>query len=253
MNTILPNPPRRSAWRAFFVQEAAGYHQQPFVQGTLGEVDFLLATFALPTGAAILDIGCGTGRHAIELARRGFAVTGVDQSVHMLALAREGAAQAGVSLELHEGSAAEVSLPARFQAAISLCEGALCLLDEDDCPWRRDMAVLGNVAGALVPGGQFLFTVLNAFRRITATAESFPPPTGVFDLVTQVEATPWVAADGTAYVLRERYYTPPELFRMVNRIGLKIDHVWCGTAGHWERRPPAVDDMELMIVGHKPT
>ena len=53
---------------------------EPFVTGTRGEVDFIARELGLPAGARILDVGCGTGRHAVELARRGYRVTGVDLS-----------------------------------------------------------------------------------------------------------------------------------------------------------------------------
>jgi SAM-dependent methyltransferase len=72
------------------------------------ECDLLEAAFArfgeTPL-RTILDLGCGTGGHAVPLARRGFEVAGVDQSPDMLAQARRKAADAGVPLDLHEGDA----------------------------------------------------------------------------------------------------------------------------------------------------
>jgi ubiquinone/menaquinone biosynthesis C-methylase UbiE len=62
------------------------------------EVDFILARLALEPGAKILDLCCGHGRHAIELARRGLTVTGQDLSAAALARARENARQDAVEV-----------------------------------------------------------------------------------------------------------------------------------------------------------
>src|SRR5687768_4028043 len=68
--------------------------------GAAGEVEQALALLGpLPAGAAVLDLCCGVGRHSIELARRGFCVTGVDRFEPFLDRARSAAADAGVSVE----------------------------------------------------------------------------------------------------------------------------------------------------------
>src|SRR5512135_491590 len=63
------------------------------------EVEGILVFLALPLGAAVEDLGCGRGRHAIPLARRGYRVTGVDISDYMLQKARRSAAREGVDVE----------------------------------------------------------------------------------------------------------------------------------------------------------
>ena len=55
---------------------------------TLADVDFLEKTFGVKPGARLLDVPCGNGRHSIELARRGYRVTGIDLSEEFLAAAR---------------------------------------------------------------------------------------------------------------------------------------------------------------------
>jgi 2-polyprenyl-3-methyl-5-hydroxy-6-metoxy-1,4-benzoquinol methylase len=62
-------------------------------------VDFLLDELSSPLGTTILDVGYGTGHHSIELARRSYAVTGLDLSRGMLAKAEEEALAAGVCVE----------------------------------------------------------------------------------------------------------------------------------------------------------
>ena len=53
------------------------------------EVDAILALLGVPDGAALLDAGCGPGRHSLEFARRKFDVTGVDRTLLYLEMARQ--------------------------------------------------------------------------------------------------------------------------------------------------------------------
>ncbi|UCD09486.1 MAG: methyltransferase domain-containing protein, partial [Dehalococcoidales bacterium] len=70
--------PETNSWKEYFDSHAPRYMQNPFTYSTLREIDFLVEELALPKGSRILDIGCGTGRHSIELAKRGYIMTGVD-------------------------------------------------------------------------------------------------------------------------------------------------------------------------------
>ena len=85
-------------WERFFDEHAIIYMDNVFTKNTLAEVDFLLELLPIEPGDHILDIGCGAGRHSVELARRGFQVTGVDISAGMLAQAADAAEKAGVEV-----------------------------------------------------------------------------------------------------------------------------------------------------------
>src|SRR5438132_14431674 len=67
------------------------YLRYSFTKGTEQEVEFLIAELALEPGVRVLDVGCGPGRHAHALARRGIDVHGVDISEHFIELATAGA------------------------------------------------------------------------------------------------------------------------------------------------------------------
>ncbi|KKM10317.1 hypothetical protein SY88_14540 [Clostridiales bacterium PH28_bin88] len=72
-------------------------------------------------GMRLLDLGCGTGNYALELARRGLKVTGIDISAAMLAEARRKAAEAGLDLELVEGDIHRIKLePESFDLVLSV-------------------------------------------------------------------------------------------------------------------------------------
>src|SRR5512136_1188758 len=101
---------KKADWERFFDGHAPVYMDNSFTNSTINEVDFLVKELRLKPSATILDVGCGTGRHAIELARRGFAVTGVDLSSGMLAEARKSAKKAKVAVTWVHANAARMRL-----------------------------------------------------------------------------------------------------------------------------------------------
>ena len=76
-------------YESLFENAALHYDQERFVQGTQGECDFIEQELAFNTDLKIIDIGCGTGRHTIELSKPGYTVTGVDLSPSQIAHARD--------------------------------------------------------------------------------------------------------------------------------------------------------------------
>ncbi|MBM3149748.1 MAG: class I SAM-dependent methyltransferase, partial [Chloroflexi bacterium] len=75
------------------------YDRESFAQGTVGECDLIEREIGFNKSIRILDIGCGTGRHSIELSRRGYNITGIDLSDSLLARAREKAEQQGLKID----------------------------------------------------------------------------------------------------------------------------------------------------------
>src|SRR5262245_41806156 len=83
-------------WRTFFSVIGVDFWLAvPSAEQTRGEADFLERTLGLAPGARVLDVPCGGGRHAVELAARGSEVTGVDFAPEFLAAARSLAAERG--------------------------------------------------------------------------------------------------------------------------------------------------------------
>lgn len=243
-------------WAAFFDRHAPEYERNAFTHHTLREVDFLTEVLAIAPPAAVLDVGCGTGRHAIELARRGFDVTGVDISGGMLEQARTRAAQAGVAVAWVQADARHFHLPGRFDAAVCLCEGAFGLLSGAEDPIAQPRAILANTAAALKPGAGCLFTVLNGYamaRRYSADDVR----NGTFDPLTLTERSecqvPGGGGEGAMAIgLRERGFVPTELVLLFTASGLNVAHIWGGTAGNWGPRPVDLDEIEIMVVARKP-
>lgn len=233
-------------WARFFDEHAPQYMDNVFTRNTLAEVDFLLELLDLKPGDHILDIGCGTGRHSIELTRRGYQATGVDISGGMLAQAREAAAAAGVNVTWVQADATRFQADQLYEAAICLCEGAFSLLGAADDPLEHDQLILRNIHAALNPNGRFVLTVLNGLRKIREFNRD-DVAKGLFDPLTLTTAE--ILTEGTVSVrVRERGYVPSELTLLLRYNGFEVDHIWGGTAGNWGRRPPELDEIELMAV-----
>ena len=238
----------RSTWEEFFDAHAPCYDQNVFTKNTVAEVDFLIEELGAPAGASILDVGCGTGRHSVELARRGFAVTGLDLSAAMLAKAAEAANNAGVHVEWVHADATSFSLPAKYDAAVCLCEGAFGLLGQQDDPIEQPLAILLNIARSLKPRAKAVFTVLNGAAMVRK-CQNKDVAEGRFDPLTMVESSECPPREGLPPVpVRERAFFPTELILLFRMAGMTVLNLWGGTAGNWGRRPLDLDEIEIMVV-----
>jgi len=241
----------RHNWQEFFDAHAPIYEENVFTKNTLAEVDFLLEELSLPTGGSVLDVGCGTGRHAVELARRGYAVTGLDLSAQMLCQAARAAQSAGARVEWVHADATRFSLPDRYDAAVCLCEGACGLLGLADDSLQQPLAILGNISRSLKPEAGVVMTVLNAAAMIRRYSDA-DVASGRFDPLTLVESYDYPPREGRPPVrVRERAFVGTELVLLCRLAGLTVLHLWGGTAGNWGRRPLALDEMEIMVVARK--
>lgn len=241
----------KKVWQTFFDGHAPIYMDNEFTKNTSAEVDFLLEEFALEPGAAILDVGCGAGRHSVELARRGYAVTGLDLSEGMLAQAAESAAAAGVQVDWRQADATRFSLPAKYDAAICLCEGSFGLLSQGDDSIGQPLSILCNISRSLKPQAKTLLTVLNAalmFRKYT----NKDVEEGRFDPFAIVESYDFSPREGMAPLpIRERAFVATELVLLFRLAGLSVLHIWGGTAGNWGKRSLDLDEIEIMVVARK--
>lgn len=241
----------KSTWEAFFDAHAPVYEDNVFTKNTVLEVDFLLEELSLQPGDSILDVGCGTGRHSIELAKRGYAVTGIDLSSEMLAKAADTAKAASVNVDWIHADATRFTLPGRYDCSICLCEGAFGLLGQGDDPISQPLSILCNISRSLKPQAKAVLTVLNATAMLRKYTNK-DIAEGRFDPLTMVESSEYPPREGLpAVAVRERAFVPTELILLFRLAGMSVLNMWGGTAGNWGRRTLDLDEIEIMIVARK--
>ncbi|PSV99576.1 class I SAM-dependent methyltransferase [Photobacterium lipolyticum] len=146
------------------------YDQECFTQGTLGECDFIEQESAHNKQLRILDIGCGTGRHVIELTKRGYTnVMGVDLSGSQIVRAKEKAAAEQLDIDFRVADARNLRFNSEFDLIIMLCEGGFPLMETDE----MNFEILRNARDALAEGGKLIFTTLNGLYPIFNSVQEF--------------------------------------------------------------------------------
>ncbi|HEV7864830.1 MAG TPA: class I SAM-dependent methyltransferase [Acidimicrobiia bacterium] len=231
----------------------SAYLRYSFTKGTDQEVDFLVDCLGLVPGARILDVGCGPGRHAHALGRRGFEVVGVDISERFIALARD-ATPPGSTVTFERADARALPFASEFDAAISLCQGAFGLSAGGDEPAEAldpDRAVLEGMARALRPGGRLALSAFSAYFqvRFLGEADSFDAERGVNHERTAVRNEEGVEVPADLWTT---CFTPRELRLLAEAAGLRPEHVWSVTPGDYARRPPDIDHPEFLLAATRP-
>jgi len=240
-------------WRAFFDGHAPFYMQNVFTRSTMAEVEFLVDELRLRPGSRLLDLGCGTGRHAVELARRGYRMVGVDLSRGMLRQAQAAARAAEVSVDWIQADAARFAAPVSFDGAICLCEGSFGLAEDGEDPITHDDAIALNLARSVRPGARLVLTASNGLRFLN----QYGPDDigrGDFDPVTLTERVTmeWTEGESThQVVVREHGHRPEELQALFETAGFTVEHVGGGTAGDWGHRPLEPEEYEIMLIAER--
>ena len=225
----------------------SAYLRYSFTKGTEQEVAFLVEALGLGPGDRVLDVGCGPGRHAHALGRRGIEVVGIDVSERFVAVAAEGAPP-GVTFQ--RGDARTLTFDAEFDAAISLCQGALGLGGPDGA-LAADRSVLGGMARALRPGGCLAASAFSAYFQVR-----FLEDTDRFDAATGVnhERTTLRSEEGedAEHDLWTTCFTPRELTLLAEAAGLDVRAIWSVSPGAYVERAPDLDSHEFLLVAQRP-
>ena len=145
----------------------AAYLRYSFTKGTVQEVDYILEATRATVGSCFIDVGCGPGRHSLELARRGMHVCGIDVSQDFVDIAQQCAAEESLTnaefIRLDARSLGdEADLHQRFDFAICLCQGAFGLMVDD----RQDVQILKGIRKSLKPNGLLVLSAFNAYFSV---------------------------------------------------------------------------------------
>jgi 2-polyprenyl-3-methyl-5-hydroxy-6-metoxy-1,4-benzoquinol methylase/GNAT superfamily N-acetyltransferase len=245
------------------------------------EVDFIRSLTRPRRGGAVLDVGCGDGRHVKALAEAGFDVTGVDISELLIDRAR---AKSSVRGAIFEVADARENLP---QGPFEL---AICLYDVfgSSAKAEDDQLIAGSIASSLAPGGYLVATVMNdavtagrlAPERMPATNSEFISvlerlaPSGTMEKTGSVfnpdlllfyngvyyRKEQFQGADSqlpAELVVRDRRFTSDGLEALAVGADLEVLEIRPVRSGDWDREPPLSEDdpaaKELLLVARKPT
>lgn len=225
---------------AFGPLYAEGYDSMYRTKDYAAECDLLEGVWS-ESGAAVrsvLDLGCGTGGHSLELASRGYDVTGVDVSPEMIAIARRKMREAGAGgLEYVQSDVAALSLGRVFDAAIMMFNVIGYLVE----PAQR-AAAMRAVRAHLGPGAPFVFDYWHApavlasppgetFREIPieggellrAASTRFEPEQRLCDVTMKVWRIEGDRVAGrTSETHRVRFYADDELREVLEGAGMDL-------------------------------
>jgi SAM-dependent methyltransferase len=124
----------------------------PWADKTVSEVERAITMLKPAGGERVLDLGCGTGRHSLELARRGFSVVGVELLEANVEVARADAAAASLSVEFIQADLRELELEQEFDIVITFNDGGIGYFETE----AENLRTFEVIARALRPGGRHL-------------------------------------------------------------------------------------------------
>jgi SAM-dependent methyltransferase len=253
---------KKQWYESLFENYGQKYDNEVFTQGTVGECDFIEQELKSDKTLRILDVGCGTGRHAIELSKRGYHVTGIDLSESQLARAREKAALHDLKINFIRQDARNLSFHDEFDLAIMLCEGGFPLMETDEMNFQ----ILKSVTKSLKAKGKFIFTTLNGLFPLYHSVEEFcasSSETGnatyrsnTFDLMTfrDHNITDFEDDYGNIKTLdcNERYYVPSEITWLLKSLGYSKTEIFGAKLGKFSRMDKlTTEDFEMLVLAEK--
>jgi len=216
---------------------------------TLSDVDFLEKTFGVQPGARLLDVPCGNGRHSIELARRGYRITGIDLSDEFLAAARS-----ELDADWRKGDMRELELEP------SMFDGAFCFGNSFGYLDHAGVgAFLSALAGALKPGAKLVIETGVAAESILPTlVQKRWHRLGDLIVLSENRYDPWESClnidytfvrDGTIETRPTASYvfTTAELRRMLDTAGFHALSFHGGVAGE----PYQLGSPRLVIIAQR--
>ena len=247
-------------YEQLFENYSKKYDTESFVQGTMGECDFIEQEISHNKSIQILDIGCGTGRHAIELSQRGYSVKGVDLSQSQIERAIEKSKEKGLKIDFSVADARNLEFESEFDLVIMICEGGFSLMETDEMNYQ----ILRNASNVLKSKGKFIFTTLNGLfplfhsvkEFINSGAEKGLSSENTFDLMTFRDHSVYETEDDSGNKLslmcNERYYVPSEINWLVKSVGFTKVDIYGAKLGQFSRSDVlTTEDYEMLVIAEK--
>ena len=219
------------------------------------ETEFIAGALDLPHGAAVLDLACGVGRHAIGMAKLGYQVTGVDFNPRYLEDASAAAEKAAVNVRWMVGDMRSLRVEEAFDGGYSYFTSFGYFSD------RENEKVIANIVQALRHSGRFLLDMANRDWILTHPQQrtwtrqedgNLLMEEATLDLPSSrvTSRLMLIQPHGGAEVTKEfnlRLYTAAELTAMLARHGLVVKHVWGGA----DRSPYSAESRRLVLLAER--
>jgi SAM-dependent methyltransferase len=225
-----------------------------WTERTGSEIDRALTMLRPEGGERILDLACGTGRHSLELVRRGFSVVGVEIGEELVEIANKDATEQGLEAEFVQGDLRELDYENEFDVVLNLNDGAVGYFETDE----ENHRTFEVISRALKPGGQNLIQVPNVlYARSHLPQRSWIPSSTMIELVEHRWNKKDRYMEGAMIPLkfgevlegldkriefRQRLYTVDELREVYDSVGMTLERIF-----HGNGRPKEPTDSQFEI------
>jgi len=223
------------------------------------EVDRVAKILQTRGDERVLDMACGSGRHSLELRRRGFEVVGTDISADLIEIARRDAAEAALDVEFVQADLRDLDYEEAFDLVLNLNDGAIGYLESDE-ENRRSFEV---IARALRPGGRNLVQLPNVlYARERLPQRSWIPATSMVELVEHRWNKKARRLEGLMVAARfgevlenldgiefsQRLYSVDELREIYASVGMELLRVYNGSG---RPKEPKASQFEIFVEARK--
>jgi ubiquinone/menaquinone biosynthesis C-methylase UbiE len=242
-------------WKDFFSGLMVDFWRAAMTpETTRAEADFLWRSLRLAPGMRVLDVPCGDGRLALELAARGCRVTGVDISSGFLAAAADSARERGLDVAWREADMRDLPRDWNEEFDAAYCAGSSFGFLGDS----GDAAFLEAVARTLVAGGRFFGDFKAAESVLPSFRESYEMPVGNLVFAAKNSYDPAAGTMENLYTVTRgsevekkravhRIYTTREILGMLADAGFEGFE----TSGSLQGEPYRLGASRLFVVAEK--
>jgi len=244
----------------WYVEAFADTADMAWTDRTESEVDRVMKIMRPQGNERVLDLACGSGRHSLELRRRGFSVVGADISPELLEIARKEASEQGLEVDFIEADLRELDLDAEFDIVLSLNDGAIGYFETE----AENLRSFGVVARALKPGGRHLAQLPNVlYAQEHLPQKSWISGEAMIELVEHrwnkrnryMEGAMIPVRFGEVLEelkpieFRQRLYTVEEMAEIYRGVGMELATTFHGSG---KPREPTHKQFEVFFEARKP-
>lgn len=242
-------------WKSFFNEDyILTQDLRGIFKHTKQEVSFLEKKIPLKKSYSILDLCCGHGRHTIELARRGYKVTGLDYSAYELKMAKQKAKKLGLKIDFKKGDARNFRFAKKFDVIINMYTAFGYGTKQDD------QRIIKSVSRNLKRGGVFFIDLMNPIwlwrNYQKEIKERFLGGKGTvfskrqYDFINNIHNDTRTIVCGKrkkTYKSSLRFYTLSELSELLAKEGLKVIKYW----GSFKEEDLGFDTKRMIVLARK--